>query len=119
MSDHLRKQNVNDFGARKTVYGFKDAAKHWYESLMEVLRETRKKKHCMECTHVDDLCFGGIDMFHKEVISRMKEILKVGAMESTRFKYLGMNVVDKEEERIILDQNQRKIEETTRDERKI
>ena len=48
-------------------------------------------------------------MFHKEVIkviSRIKKKLKVGAMESTRFKYLGMNVVDKEEGRIILDQNE-------------
>ena len=44
-------------------------------------------------------------MFHKEVISRMKEILKLGAEESTRFKYLGMSVVDEEDGRIILDQN--------------
>ena len=58
------------------------------------------------CTHVDDLCFGGTHMFHKEVISRIKEKLKVGAEESIRFKYLGINVVDEAEGRIVLDQNE-------------
>ena len=33
-------------------------------------------------------------MFHKEVISQIMEKLKVGAEESIRFKYLGMNVMD-------------------------
>ena len=33
------------------------------------------------CTHVDDLCFRGTEMFHKQVISRIKEKLKVGAEE--------------------------------------
>ena len=62
---------------------------------------------CMElCTHVDDLCFEGTDMFHKEVISQIKEILKVGVKESIRFKYMGMNVVDEAEGWIILDQNE-------------
>ena len=45
-------------------------------------------------------------MFHKEVISQIKEILKVGVEESTQFKYLGMNVVDEEKGQIFLDQNE-------------
>ena len=45
-------------------------------------------------------------MFHKEVISQIKEILKVGVKESIRFKYMGMNVVDEAEGWIILDQNE-------------
>ena len=106
---------------RKTVYGLKDAAKHWYESLMEVLKETGGRGSTVDgtlitwksenglygimCTHMDDLCFKGTDIFHKQEISWIKEKLKVVAEENTRFKYLGMNVVEEEEGWIILDQN--------------
>ena len=62
------------------------------------------------CTHVDDLCFGGTTMFHKEIILQIKEKLKVAAVESFRFKYLGVNMVDEEEGQIILDQNEYIIE---------
>ena len=90
---------------RKTVYGFKDTAKHWHESLMEVLEETGGRRSTVDgtlitwknknglygimCTLMDDLCVGGTDLFHKEVISQIKEKLKVGTEESIRFKYVG------------------------------
>ena len=87
---------------------------------MEVLEETGGRRSTVDgtlitwknknglygimCTLMDDLCVGGTDLFHKQVISQIKEKLKVGAEESTRFKYVGVNVVEKAEGQIILDQ---------------
>ena len=107
---------------RKTVYGLKYAARHWYESLMEVLKDMGGRRSAMDgtlitwknekglygimCTHLDDLFFRGNNVFHKVVISRMNEKLKMGAQKSTQFKYLGINVVDEENGWAIMDQNE-------------
>ena len=61
----------------------KDAAKHWHESLMEVLEETGGEKNVVDgtiviwrgegslegimCMHVDDFCFGSTNNFQKMV----------------------------------------------------
>ena len=66
----------------------------------------KERLYGIMCTHMDDLCFGGNEMFHRMVISHLKENLKVGVEESTQFKYLGINVVDREDNWIIMEQNE-------------
>ena len=61
---------------RKAVYGLKDAARSWYDSLMAILKTTGGRKSTVDptimmwkekdkligvmCVHVDDLCYGGM-----------------------------------------------------------
>ena len=103
---------------KKTIYGLKDAARAWYERVRGVVEELGGKRSSMEptlffwknekgeligvmCSHVDDFCFGGNDEFEQEVINRMKEILKVGEVESGSFSYIGVDVNQSEDELII------------------
>jgi len=47
---------------------------------------------------VDDLCFGGGKWFLENVIERLKVILKIGNEERENFRYIGVNVEDREYE---------------------
>ena len=93
---------------KKTVYGLKDAAKAWYGKVVKVVEELGGVRSRLEpnifywrrenringilCTHVDDFCYGGTESFLKETIGRLRGKLKVGEQESKRFKYIGVNV---------------------------
>ena len=104
---------------KKTVYGLKDAAKAWYIKVVKVVEELGgvrsrlepnifywKKEERLEgilCTHVDDFCYGGTEQFLMESIGRLREKLKVGEQESKKFKYIGVNVEQKED-RICINQ---------------
>ena len=47
-------------------------------------------------THVDDFCFGGEEEFHRVIIGRMKEKLKIGEEKEEDFRYLGMRIKNEE-----------------------
>ena len=97
---------------KKAVYGLKDAARKWYDSLVQILRETGGNRSFLDSTvmkwkergkligimvmHVDDLCYGGNSYFLNRVIRGIKERLKVGSEERGRFKYLGVQIEDGE-----------------------
>lgn len=94
----------------KAVYGLKDAARKWYETLGEILMEIGGKRSKVEKTiyywrredqligimgtHVDDLIFGGTDEFHDEIMKELEKRLKIGAVNKGKFKYLGIELED-------------------------
>lgn len=104
---------------KKTVYGLRDAARAWYDSISEILQELGGIKCRLEptifywkkegklkgimCTHVDDFCYGGDNEFQEEIIKQLKEKIKVGSEEIINFKYIGIRVEQMEED-ILLDQ---------------
>lgn len=105
---------------KKAVYGLKDAARKWYESLVEVLIKLGGKRSKIDNTifkwedggrvygimgiHVDDLIYGGDKIFEEKIISKIKEELKVGREESGVFKYLGIEIEQKEKGEIYISQ---------------
>ena len=98
---------------KKTVYGLKDAAKAWYTKVVKTIEELGGMRSRLEpnifywkrgenlngmlCTHVDDFCYGGTESFLEETIGRLREKLQVGEQESKKFKYIGVNVEQKED----------------------
>ena len=105
---------------RKTVYGLKDAAKAWYDTVKQVILELGGRKSKLEntlfswhneeenivgimCTHVDDFCYGGNEFFEREVIGKMRKSLRVGSEEVRSFKYIGICIEQKMGE-IMMDQ---------------
>src|SRR5215469_3243478 len=106
---------------KKPIYGLKDAARAWYDSLSEIIKKLggqksrydpsifiwqegdNGKRGVMIC-HVDDICFGGNTNFMNKVIGELKKMLKIKSEECFKFKYLGIEVVQ-EGDRIKMDQN--------------
>ena len=104
---------------KKTVYGLKDAAKAWYEKVVKVVSELGGNKSRLEpnvfywkkggevigllCSHVDDFCYGGEETFMDNLITRLKDKLRIGEQESNSFKYIGV-WVRQEEDRICVEQ---------------
>ena len=105
---------------RKAVYGLKDAARSWYDSLMAILKTTGGRKSTVDptimmwkekdkligvmCVHVDDLCYGGNEEFNEKVINKIREKIKVGTEENSVFKYIGIDITDKGKEGVIMSQ---------------
>src|SRR5215469_1946752 len=113
---------------QKTVYGLKDAARMWYEKIVKVIRDLKRERSKLEpamfhwsekgkligiikgkligimCTHVDDFCFGGTEKFLKEVIGGLKEKLRIGEEELSKFRYIGVNM-QRDEERVCMEQD--------------
>ena len=99
---------------RKTVYGLKDAAKAWYGKVVKIVKELKGERSKLEpniffwkegenlkgilCTHVDDFCYGGTEVFIREIIGKLRGMLKVGEQESKRFKYIGVTIEQGERE---------------------
>ena len=47
------------------------------------------------CCHVDDFFWGGTNDFEKTVIQKLKESFVISPEELESFKYLGLNIVQK------------------------
>ena len=95
---------------KKTIYGLKDAAKAWHETVNAVMEKLGGERSIYEptifswknkkneligimCVHVDDFCFGGSREFEK-VISELSTLLKVGEVQSGNFTYVGINICE-------------------------
>ena len=106
---------------KKTIYGLKDAARAWYDSVTRIMEELGGKRSRLEPTlfvwrgedleligvmviHVDDFCYGGNEEFNKEIIGTLKRRLNVGEVQKRKFCYLGVGV-EQEKDRIYLDQS--------------
>lgn len=92
----------------KSVYGLKDAARVWYESLRDILVSTGAEVSNLDQTiflwkdefgtygimviHVDDICFGGTDRFRIKLMKLLKDKLKIGEEQKNEFKYIGIDV---------------------------
>ena len=93
---------------KKSIYGLDDAARNWYISLHDSLKnlgccvsrfdpalftyhENGELKGLVG-THVDDILHTGNDSFEKNVIQKLKKIYSFGTEEEEIFRYVGMNV---------------------------
>ena len=101
----------------KCVYGLNDASRSWYltvkKELLQLGAEMSKldqavftwyhqgKLHGIISTHVDDFCWGGTKVFRVSVIEKIKKKFVVRSEESTKFKYVGLDVEQKENKIII------------------
>ena len=61
--------------------------------------------NCMEFWHVDDFIFGGSDLFEEKVINKLKEKFQISQEENQAFKYIGLEVKQKDQEIIIHQKN--------------
>ena len=101
----------------KCVYGLNDASRSWYltvkKELLQLGAEMSKldqavftwyhqgKLHGIISTHVDDFCWGGTKVFSVSVIDKIKKKFEVRSEESTKFKYVGLEVEQKEDKIVI------------------
>ena len=92
----------------KVVYGLKDAARAWYDSLVGFLEELKgirsqldptifywKEEGCLIgvlCTHVDDFIYGGNSQFEGSVMKILRTRLEIGLEQEKKFKYIGIEV---------------------------
>lgn len=95
---------------RKAVYGLKDAARVWYNSVINIIRGLGGFKSSLDptifywksqgkligimCTHVDDFCYGGTHQFEQDIIMELKNKLRVGMEKVQTFRYIGVNIED-------------------------
>ncbi len=105
---------------KKCLYGLNEAARQFYQSVTECLlllgceksnldpaffyMKSDEKLVGMIACHIDDFLHAGNEEFAKCVFS-LRARFKAGRLESQNFKYIGFNIVQKEES-IIIDQSQ-------------
>ena len=92
----------------KAVYGLGDAPRKWFLKLKDEFEKIGvsvstydnglfyfhrdSKLEGIVTVHVDDLLWGGTDMFQVKVIDRLCTVLKFGSRNSKAFNYVGMEV---------------------------
>ena len=57
-------------------------------------------------THVDDFCWGGTENFRDSIIRSLKKFFPIGTESEQSFTYLGLNITQKQNFNITLDQIQ-------------
>ena len=93
---------------KKCVYGLNDASRTWYMRLLEELLKLNVKVSRFDAglffwhrneqlegvliTHVDDICWGGSDMFYNMVITKLYTTFLIGAESKSAFTYIGLNL---------------------------
>ena len=101
----------------KCVYGLSDASRSWYltvkKELIKLGAEMSKldqavftwyyngQLHGIISTHVDDFCWGGSKIFRLSVIEKIKSTFVIKTEEVTKFKYVGLDIEQKDEKIII------------------
>ena len=104
---------------KKCVYGLTDASLKWYLQVKKVMTNLGGKISDvdpalftwyedgiligMTAVHVDDFLWSGNNYFESMIIPHIRENFSVGREEEKTFKYLGMNIQQKEKA-IIIDQ---------------
>ncbi|VDI53393.1 Hypothetical predicted protein [Mytilus galloprovincialis] len=103
----------------KCVYGLVDASLKWYEKVKATLLDcggtvskidsavfywyNEKGLTGVLAVHVDDFLWAGSSAFEKTVVSRIRDMFKVGKESCESFKYLGLDL-SQENETIVLSQ---------------
>ena len=97
----------------KCPYGLADAGRKWYLKLLSVLTSLGAKQSKLDqaiftwhdldgdcirimAVHVDDIIYGGTEIFLEQVIAQLREKLKVGLEESNGIKYIGLMISQSE-----------------------
>ena len=97
---------------QKSVYGLNDAARAWYQTLKMKLLDlnvdmnsldqaffhftSKSVLHGVMCIHVDDILFAGTTVFMHSVMNPLMNSLKIGSTDERSFKYIGVNIEQKE-----------------------
>ena len=105
----------------KVAYGLSDAARNWYESLLdEMLRlgccrsiyehalfyyKHNSQLQGLSVTHVDDFLDAGNNKFTQDILKNIKSSFIIGSEAENDFKYVGVNLENKSEG-VTLDQLQ-------------
>ena len=114
-------RNGNLWKLKKTVYGLKDAAREWYLSVRDALKNIGVKE-CLNdsaiyyerqegnlqgiiALHVDDFIWGGNTNFIEGTIKKLKNKFNFGKEEEGNFKFLGMQIYRNEINELCMDQN--------------
>ena len=94
---------------KKTVYGLSDAARSWYNKVLETLIELGMTTDYLwarslfywvnngvlkgiVAVHVDDFLYAGDEGFRLQVIEKFSKKFNVGSMSETSFTYLGLKL---------------------------
>ena len=105
---------------KKTCYGLYDASRSWYFAVKDeltnigmqilsgdsaffyLIKDGKLKGLCI--VHVDDFLFGGDDEFYGILKNTLMTKFTFGKIESEKFKYTGLNIAQKEDGTIYVDQ---------------
>lgn len=118
-----REANVPDGKIWKLLhclYGLNDAARHFYQSVVETLKNLgcncssldpalfffRRdgKLEGIVASHVDDFLHAGSEYFDNLVMSKLRDRFLAGKLEESIFKYIGFEIIQMDDG-IILDQS--------------
>jgi hypothetical protein len=105
---------------KKAVYGLGDAARNWYDSVLQEMIKIGCKKSIyedalfyfkknerlmgMSATHVDDFLNCGNEIFDRAVTEKINRKFEFGSEWDIDFRYVGINI-KQENESIYVDQN--------------
>ena len=98
---------------KRCLYGLNDAPRAWYKRVVQLLVEYGGKASIydaavflwhegdsligMTVVHVDDFVYCGTVVWHKNVIDRVYQVLKIGSSARGSFKYIGLEVSETNE----------------------
>ena len=98
---------------RKSAYGLADAARNWYISVRDTLIKLNCKQSHLDkavfrwyngeklegilVLHVDDFLITGTEKFYQCVMKVLGEKFQVGSRQEGNFKYVGLNIVTKDD----------------------
>ena len=104
------------------IYGLSDASRKWYLRVKEELcklgiqcskselslfyYQNNNSLDGILITHVDDFCWGGAKNFRDSIIRPSKNNFSIGTEFEQSFRYLGLNITQKQNFNITLDQIQ-------------
>ena len=94
---------------KKCPYGLADAGRKWYLKLQSVLLGLNAKQSCLDqavfvwydqegmciglmAVHVDDIIYGGTEVFQQLVITKLRQMLTIGQEETVGMKYIGLMI---------------------------
>lgn len=94
---------------RHCLYGLNDAARQFYQSVVELLKSVGCKQSSLDpalffmldkgeligvvASHVDDFLHSGTPMFEKIVLDKLRDRFLAGKVEGTAFRYVGFDVL--------------------------
>ena len=104
----------------RCLYGLSDAPREWYNRVKDELIKLgatvslydkclfiwheESKLVGILATHVDDFQYAGTTMWHVNVIDQLRQIFKISKMETSVFRYLGLNI-EQTGDGVYVDQN--------------
>jgi hypothetical protein len=110
------------FELTKCVYGLMDAPLRWWRSLTTTFRQLGVKQsvldpcvffwfHEKQCqgifaVHVDDILFGGTDLFHEKVVCNLKQRYPFKHWKQKHADFLGRRLIQHDDFSISIDQQE-------------